>query len=448
MCQAGGPRCSSHALKSVKRNQTEISTLQEKDAPQSKIREKQKELTRNILVYYSTPKGQEKLQEKRDQAEGEEQEKLDSMIVKAQKLRKKQVKEGEEYRRNILIDSPYQDEVPRDVLKEQRKLVEGLQRRKEATTNPYSKNALEANIERKEHQPQWNEDRETFAQSIYGTHSEVIDTFNHQGQDIDVVWEEHSTLPQDDDLQINGGYQVSRIGYYDAQTGAEIGYVKTVETNPESLKKAFGDDEYSIYRMMNERERLHYGGYDRVEKEVGGRTFKKQAYDFSIEKAKTETEKTEALKDVWAASYKHLDKLPESTKDSGLYTAYNITPEHAPSDVNTLKSEITRARREFEEMRAHHINNGTHPHIDFSKLNEEYKGKGLSTSMYIYLARKLGERGKTLSSSGIQSDEAQNLWSSIVKKKDLPLKVSTTKFVKGDFLNYSNRHSLDFTKKK
>lgn len=447
MCKAGGPRCSSHALKTVKRNQTEISTLKEQDSPQSKIREKQKELARNLLVYYSTPKGQETLQEKREHAGGEEQEKLDSMLDKAQKLRKKQVREGEEYRRNLLIDSPYQDEVPSDIRKEQKRLVEGLQARKEATTNPYSKRALEANIERKEHQPQWNERRELFAQSAYGTHSEVIDTFNHQGQNIDVVWEENSTLPQDEGIQLNDGYQVSRVGYYDAQTGEEIGYVKTVETNPESLKKAFGDDEYSIYRMMNQRESLHYGGYERVDKEMGGRTVKQRAYDIPLETAQTEEEKKNALKETWVASYKHLDELPDSTKDSGLYASYNLTTEHAPDDVSTLESEVTRAKNQFGQSNLNHINNGTHPHIDFSNLNQTHTGKGLATSMYVYLARKLGERGKTLSSSGIQSDEAQQLWSSITKKKDLPLKVSTTKFVKGDYANYSNRYSLDFTKK-
>lgn len=101
----------------------------------------------------------------------------------------------------------------------------------------------------------------------------------------------------------------------------------------------------------------------------------------------------------------------------------------------------------MEEEKHKFVDSNQHPFIDFSRLEEKYQGKGAGTSMYVYMARKLGEKGKTLSSSGLQSDEAQRLWGSMIKQRGVPTKVTTTVFEKERYKGYSNRFTIDFSKK-
>lgn len=430
MCQTGGPRCSNHAQKTLERNREELDKLKEEGKP---TRGKEREVRQSLLTYYSTPRGQEELKSRLERVEGAEKKKVESMLSKAKKLRTQQVKEGKDYRRSLLLDSEYQQELPQDVLEEQKQALDAIKKRTEPLSK-FAQHALDADLSPKP-LPDWNRSRDDFTRELYGTGSELIDTFDYDGREVSVIWEERSH--RDASVQYNEGYKISRITYYDSETQEEIGYIQTVNTDEESYTQSFGNDEFSSYRALEARSSLHLPWDKAEEREVAGTRFKDRRVEFPVS---TEEERLETERALWKSSYTFLRMTPPSALGKGYW---DIKP---PQDEAEMRKELAFAKKRLDAEAGKHLNDSKRSVIDFSKLEEEHKGKGLGTSLYVYMGRKLGEKGKTLSSSGVQSDEAQTLWKSITKKKDLPVKVSTTKFERGNYKAYSNRFMLDFRK--
>lgn len=95
--------------------------------------------------------------------------------------------------------------------------------------------------------------------------------------------------------------------------------------------------------------------------------------------------------------------------------ARNVTAEHVPDKaavVKDLKKFATVVKKEMANKKVYFKT----PYVDHSRVKDSLKGKGFGAALYVYGAKKLGEQGKVLRSSGIQSDDAQALWGRFAKK--------------------------------
>lgn len=115
MCQAGGPRCSSHAKADLKKARKEFVNTkigQDDNEEDVKARESsRRKMYKAMKVYYSTPAGQKELGEnlKRDRETGNVKgEQINSELLRqGVALRKELVKKGREYRKKNNLEKPF-----------------------------------------------------------------------------------------------------------------------------------------------------------------------------------------------------------------------------------------------------------------------------------------------------------------------------------------------------
>lgn len=138
-----------------------------------------------------------------------------------------------------------------------------------------------------------------------------------------------------------------------------------------------------------------------------------------------EQEIVDQKKRIWATSVRALDRYDK--KPAGK-NHWDTSASDAPSgealdeDLRDFQSTCDKSLNWFTKGRED-------PFIDYSKIEREYRGKGLGGALYIYAARMLGENNQILRASGLQSDDAERLWEKLRNTKNLEVGNTTTKFV-------------------
>lgn len=311
--------------------------------------------------------------------------------------------------------------------------------RKKHRENLLTNQSLNSSLKYDGEKPQWLYDLSEQSEELFNSSPEIIDTLTIDDKEYAVVWSKDSLHRKDFIAQKERGYNISSIHYMDMETGEIIGYVKVKYCDNNSLKRSFGDDEFSVYRSYQDRS----GKEDIIayeENQSGGKSwnYAPAPYDENTEPDK----RIEAKKEIWKNIYKNLNELPKGFDYNRLDYMYvrNLKAEHAPNSEKELDEQIAYGKPHFEKSVELFNKSNSVPMIDYSLLNEDLQGKGIATSMYVYAARKLGEEGQVLSSATIQSDEAKALWQRMALNPKLNMTVMTTRFE--DNLSSSNNERL------
>lgn len=313
--------------------------------------------------------------------------------------------------------------------------------------HPSTTHALESSLKYTGKIPKWMNKLSNEAEKTFGSKPEIIDTVELNGKDYAVVWNTHSTYSNDFHVQKGRGYRISALEYRDMKTGEIDGYVKAAVVDDESAKYSFGDDEFAAYRSFQDRD----GGASILEDKRIEDPTRKMTYSVYPapydENTDDETRIVEKKK-IWKAVHQSLKIVPEDFDRSQLTwgSLVNLKEEHAPDDEEKLDEQINVVKAQIEEEHKNFLKSHSNPVIDFSKLEKPLRGQGVGTSMYVYTARKLAEEGKVLSSSGIQSDEAQSLWKRMAADPRLNIKVVSSRYKKGEFDATDQKLALDFRK--
>lgn len=311
--------------------------------------------------------------------------------------------------------------------------------------HPSTTHALESSLKYTGKIPKWMNKLSNTAEKTFGSKPEIIDTVELNGQEYAVVWNKHSTFSVDFHIQKERGYRVSAIEYRNMKTGEIEGYVKAAIVDEDSVKYSFGDDEFTAYRSFQDRD----GGAPILEEERV--KDKEQKKDYNIypapydENTDDETRIAEKKK-IWKAVHQRMESVPEGFDRRQLTWGdlVNLTEEHAPDDEKTLDEQIKVQKEKIEEEHEKFKKSHRVPVIDFSKLENNLRGQGAGTSMYVYTARKLAEEGKMLSSSGLQSDEAKSLWRRMAADPRLNVKVISRRYERDEFSSTKQALALDF----
>lgn len=235
----------------------------------------------------------------------------------------------------------------------------------------------------------------------------LLDVINIDGKPVAVVWCENSPDVIDVTSPNYNGIQVKICYLKDFETGSKIGYVKTSEVNDQVFEQGFGDDELQTVRWLNRYRGLSLDAQPNKFNHVGP----------------TDTLTDDDWKEVWVCVYRH--ERRSFTSSSGEYiNYYNLSKEHAPNDVKTVREDIAVLSKEKEKTIKGWRDYFSTPFIDYSNLQPEYQGKGYGTVLYTYAARQLGRNNQMMRASSLQSDEASNLWESF--KRKLPADNITT----------------------
>lgn len=311
--------------------------------------------------------------------------------------------------------------------------------------HPSTTHALESSLKYTGKIPEWMNKLSKETEETFGSKPEIIDTVEFNGKEYAVVWSKNSMFFNDFHIQKERGYNVSSLEYIDMKTGETMGYVKTAFVDEESAKKSFGDDEFTAYRSFQDRD----GGASILDNERIEDLAKNRAYSVYPapydENTDAETRIAEKKK-IWRVVHQRMESVPEGFDRSQLSwgSFVNLKEEHAPDDEKTLDEQIKVQKEKIEEEHEKFKKSHRVPVIDFSKLENNLRGQGVGTSMYVYTARKLAEQGKVLSSSGVQSDEAKSLWKRMAADPRLKIKVISRRYEKGDFSSTKSTLALDF----
>lgn len=312
--------------------------------------------------------------------------------------------------------------------------------------HPLTDKALQSSLIYDGPTPQWMNKLSKDAEQTFGSTPEIIDTVELNGTTYAVVWNENSMEEGDYYIQKERGYHTSSLQYRDMKTGEIKGFVRVGYVSDNSVKRSFGDDDFSIYRSVQDRN----GGVvlldeETIEDPVNGKEYYygKAPYNDSMD----DETRIAAKRKLWARLYKYQKTVPEGFDKSQLMwgSAVNLTEEHAPLDEKQIDEEIAAIRPKYEEDHENFIKSHKNPVVDYTNLDDHLRGQGIATSMYVYAARKLGEKGRVLSSSGVQSDDGQGLWKRLVADPRLNIKVISRRYEKGNYSSTDQKLVMDFT---
>lgn len=330
-----------------------------------------------------------------------------------------------------------------EVYEEKQEMIAQLskQEKSQYTRHPLTQQSLDSSLSYNGPVPKWFKKDSKKSIKIFGTEPEIIDIVELNGAKTAVIWSENSLQENDSSVQLNDGYNVSTIEYRNFKTGETLGYLKARYIDEDSLNNTFGNDDYSNYRILaSQGEIFDAADFKTVEipKII---TYSKD--ELKIDTAKTDEEKLESYKKLWHSLHDHFELSPISNADKKFYS---LSVNDAPNSIEEIKEDLKQVEPYAEQVRDDLINSAKYPLIDYSRISNELRGQGLGSSLYIYSARKLAEKGRVLSSSSIQSQEAQNFWKRVIKDKEIPVKVITRRFQKGDIHQNKNSFAIDFTK--
>jgi hypothetical protein len=232
--------------------------------------------------------------------------------------------------------------------------------------------------------------------------AELIDVIDSPAGKLAVVWQNESHQKGDRGLTMDSGIGINVCYYKSFETGETLGYVKMAYMDDRTVKMSFGDDEFTPFRWEDRYSGSSYGF--RYSPEM------KTSKDRVISKE----EAIELRRKVWVAAIKASD-MGIKTADGKYVASYNINESHLPDD-KTVAKDLKKYAKEMQKTIDIKREYYKTPYVDYSQVNDKLKGKGFGAALYVYTARKLGEQGKVLRGSGIQSDDAQSLWGKFAKR--------------------------------
>lgn len=271
--------------------------------------------------------------------------------------------------------------------------------------------AMESSLTYQGEKPSWwKEYQETSLNDAeLPSKTELMDVVDSPMGKLAVVWEEQSQDDVDRDVTLDSGMGVNVCKYKSFETGETVGHVSLTHMSDDSVERSFGNDEFTPFRWQDRYSGSSYGfRYDDEMKTL-------------FEGEMTEEKKILIRRKLWVSVHK-AERVSVPDGDGKYTESYNLTEKNLPDD-KTVKADLRKFANRFnkvtKEKRAYYAT----PYVDYSEVNNELKGKGFGAGIYVYAARKLGERGQVLRGSGLQSDSAQSLWNKFAK--NLPANTST-----------------------
>lgn len=274
--------------------------------------------------------------------------------------------------------------------------------------------AMESSLKYEGEKPKWwVKYQNDAANNTFSSSTELIDVIDSPLGKLAVVWEEESQSKQDAYSLLDSGMGLHVCRYKSFDTGEDVGYLKLCYMNDATVKRSFGDDEFMAYRWED-----RYSGSDY------GFSFNNEMKTL-FEGEMTEEKKVLIRRKLWVSVQK--------AEGRGIYDAnkkyvaqYNVSEQHLPDD-ETVTADLKVFTKDFTKDIKEKRTYFNTPFVDYSNLNDELKGKGFGAGMYVYAARKLGERGQVLRGSGTQTPAAQTLW--VKFAKNFPTNATTIKLV-------------------
>lgn len=294
---------------------------------------------------------------------------------------------------------------------------------KKRTQHPATARALSSPLTYSGPLPPGFQEKSDFEYETFGTRPVVVDVMETPVGSAAVVWSKNST--DDSDITMwKRGFEINSISLMSMEDGRKLGYLKVQVVTEEKCKQAFGDDEWSAFRYKE-----NFGGGLLV-----------KSWDEKPEVGKTTdpTELLEAKQRLWhnCRTFHGRDLPPSKVK----MKSWSYSEDDAP-EGDLLEEELASMREVFGKQYQEFKRTRATPFVDFSRLETEVKGKGLGPALYVYTSRCLAKfEGNPLSSSGLQSEEAQGLWRKLQSNPALPVKETKDPWGKGE-----KRYLLDFT---
>lgn len=297
-----------------------------------------------------------------------------------------------------------------------------------------AKIALHADLNWTGKTPKWLKANAKAQKELFGTEPKIIATIPSPIGELAVVWESDSINSMDKHVQIERGYEISRITFNDLKTGEEVAYLKMGSMDDASYERSFGKDEWAQFAW--------------AEDALGGQ-FGYSNYDDSPNvRELTGEAKVEAKKKIWAKSHAALSTVPSNFDSSQLTwgSLVNLKSSHAPEDEAELDKDLDKLRKKLNEQIKASKKWNKEPTIDFIRVSDQLRGKGMGHALYVFGARMQETKGRYLKASGIQTPEAESSWS-IMKKLGFPINVVKTVQTRkpGETLT-SDYFALDFRK--
>lgn len=247
-----------------------------------------------------------------------------------------------------------------------------------------------------------------------GSSLRLVKTFKHRGEEYSLTHTPQS-IEKQDNLK-DSGMRVSQYQLHDSE-GARIGYLKLSQVTDESFKAGFGDDDYTNLRWYSRYSGTRLGLTDWDDEIVSP-------------DALESTEREELLRKTWLQVFnsESTDVTPPSVKTHGIRKSSWSWQEKELPDLEAVETDLKAVSDSLEEKVKGFRRWHSDPFVDFSRIDEARIGTGLGKKLYTEAARDLGKNGEILRGSGIQSDEAQNLWSALERNGEPVIEVKKTNY--------------------
>lgn len=248
--------------------------------------------------------------------------------------------------------------------------------------------SLNAPIGYKGEKPQWWEQYEAeCANSSIQTKPELLDVFPSPHGDIAVVWEPRSQHPGDKHVQ-REGWGLNRCSFFNVETGQIMGSVRVNRFSDETLAESYGNDEASLFRYRNANMGYTLPSLRKLDDESVSFGSIKRDLVKDLLRYRGATVTTNSGECV---THSNFDEIVENE------------PEVIDRVIEANKLDAIRHQNGIKEKLSL-------PYVDYSVVEDEFRGQGFGSPLYVYTARRLAKDGDALRASSLQSDEAQSLW--------------------------------------
>jgi hypothetical protein len=261
----------------------------------------------------------------------------------------------------------------------------------------------------------------------FPTSPELLDVIDSPAGKLAVVWQDVSHEDRQEWFLSENGMGLHTCEYRSVETGAKVGYVNMAYMDDEAFERSYGHDEFSAFRY---KERWGSGSYG-FDAEIG------EGYgDRDLQGEKL----TEQRRTVWLAAVRSNDHREDSAGER--LSSYGVSEEDIPANEAKLVKDLKLFSKEIKKDITRRRKYWDTPNIDYSKVDDSLKGSGYGSALYVYAARKLGQKGKRLRGSGIQTPAAQAVWKRFGEK--FPDNVGSIRLANADGGNIQKSPTLDF----
>lgn len=277
----------------------------------------------------------------------------------------------------------------------------------------------------------------------FGTEPELIDVIDGPQGKLAVIWEPHSVEDNDVFVELERGYVISRLTYRDIETGEVKAYLKSSRISLERAALSYGTDEWAGLRFMDDQNGTNalHRTYPHTRRASKDKLPERVIIEPYIPGA-TEDERLAQKKKIWSELHR---RKPGAV--SGKINTWNSKAVETLTEEQ-LEQDIAAQQVWAKERLAERIEDVATPFIDYVKLEEDLRGKGMGHSLYIYSARLHAKYDNLpLHSSGVQSDEAVRSWRRMGADPRMPLKVVKKVYRHEGSVDVAPRYELDFTEK-